>query len=77
MKKIKHFESIIDCLKDKKSVTDFFDTELPELYPKESKKIEYLFPSQLSQKKNKLLDKYMTPEIKEKLAKKMKERFNF
>lgn len=76
VKKIKHLAPILKKYEEIEAITELFNQEIPDLYPKEPKN-NYLFDRDLEEKKNKILDKYMTEEVTKEKERRYKERFNF
>lgn len=76
MKRMKHLESILSQFENIESITELYNKELPDLYPKEPRK-DYMFDHELESKRHKIMDKYMTEEIKKTKEEQYKARFNF
>lgn len=76
MKRIKYLKSILDQFENVESITDLYNKELPDLYPKEPRE-KFLFDRELDEKRRKIMDKYMTEEIKKTKEEQYRKKFNF
>lgn len=75
-KRIKHLTPILEKYENIETITELFNQKLPDLYPKETTE-KYVFDRDLEDKKNKILDKYMTEAIVKEQNRRHRERFNF
>ena len=75
-KRIKHLTPILEKYDNIETITELFNQKLPDLYPKETTE-KYGFEKDLEDKKNKILDKYMTEAIVKEQNRRHRERFNF
>lgn len=76
VKRIKHIISLCDSYGQIDSITQLFNTTLPDLYPKE-KNEDYLFDRQLYQKKQDIMKKYITEEIENIKKEQYNKKYNF
>lgn len=76
IKRVKHIISVCENHGEIESITQLFNQELPELYPKE-KNEDYFFDRQLYEKKHKIMSKYITEDIEKIKEQKRKEKFYF
>lgn len=76
IKRMKHLESILKQLGEVNSITELFNKNLPDIYPKEPK-MDIVFDRDLEQKKRKIMEKYVTEEIENEKQKRYKDNYDF
>lgn len=76
VKRVKHVEQQIEKFAHIESITDLFDTSLPDIYPKETKERVFL-DQDLHAKMHAILKKYKNEDVEKEKERRHKERFNF